>query len=251
MTPKLVTPSTLLLLTLGGTLVALTSCTGSKPSSTEAPAIGSSATGAASTSESQNLEATSGETTTQDTKAATPTSASTLEVKEEVAQCLTFAFRHQATPSHQPGPDCIEHQNRVEIPEALRNGKFDLNQLCVRVDGVAVQALRKENQLILAGTSRSNSLISVRGCPNGKLCMSDCRVTRDALLDDLVGESDVEADGYDAEAAKKVTQSLSAELKRELAQLDEDDINANWVQVDAPEKSNAQACARSAGKKRN
>jgi hypothetical protein len=171
------------------------------------------------------------------------------QATEEPARCLTFSFRHQATAAHQPGPDCIEHQNRVEIPEALRTGSFDLSQLCVRVDGLAVAFIRKENHLVLAGTPRSNSVVSVRGCPKGHNCKADCRVARDAVMEDLVGDSEMESDGYDANAAKKVQQSFSADLKRELAQLDEDDINSSWVATDLPEPTQAQACNRKLGKK--
>jgi len=253
--------SRILALTTLGTALTLSSCTGAKP--VAAPVTSSGAS-------SQDAPSSTTLRTEKEPQTATPSVGYNLDIEkqssskpgdknasqqpqapaaDEPTRCLTFSFRHQATPSHQPSPDCIEHQNRIALPEPLLTGSFDLNQLCIRVDGVAVQSVRNGNQLILAGTPRSNSVISVRGCPKVSQCKSDCQIVRDAVMDDLIGESDIDSEGYDAEAAKKLQQAMSADLKRELAQLDEDEINSNWVLSEGPELTQAQACNRKLSKK--
>ncbi len=163
-------------------------------------------------------------------------SAAVSEMAAPVAEkeCLTFSFRHQATAQHTPGPDCIEHQNRIKLPQAFTAARavYDINKLCVRVDGIAVRAVRNADELIVPGTPRSNSVISVRACPQGMNCTADCQVKRDDLMDDLAGETEGETDGWSQGAAQKVGRSMSQELKQELAKLDAEDINANWAQQD-------------------
>ncbi len=167
----------------------------------------------------------------------------TAETQKEELSCLTFSYRHIAAAGHSPGPDCVHHKNRVELPEAFQNPTMELNKMCVRVDGVPVAFLREGKRIFLAGTPRSRSVISLKACPKGTQCTDDCKIPRDDLLDEIAGGSEGSADGWDADSAKKVTSALSEEIRRELASLDDEQVNSDWVREDAATKTKIQACS--------
>lgn len=163
--------------------------------------------------------------------------------------CMTFAFQHQASAKHTPGPDCAHHKNRVNLPEAILDGHHDLNHLCVRVDGVPVVFLREGNSITVGAAPRSRSMISVSACRKGVTCSESCNVPKDELMNELAGESSDAATGWDEDSAIKVNGAIDDEIKRELASLDEEEISKDWAVEGQPTQLPALACASRTGKK--
>lgn len=158
---------------------------------------------------------------------------------EPAPECVTVTFRHRSTPKHALGEECVLHENRIELPQSLRDPRF--TSFCVRVDGAAVHATRRKNQFILAATRKPTSVITVRGCPSDKACAQDCTPARDAFMDGLVGEAG-EAAGAGWKGEADAVAALDPAVKRELAALDEESVSDAWDSgADAPAVS---ACGR-------
>jgi|GEM_PF-1979993 len=160
----------------------------------------------------------------------------------EPASCLTFSFQHHAAPKHAIGPDCAHHKNRIALPQEILKGEHDLNQLCVRVDGVPVMSVREKDTLVLGAAPRSRSIISVRACRKGTRCQESCNVPKDELMEELAGDSDASENGWDTESALKVHGAVDETIKRELAALDDEEISKEWSLEGAPTEHLAASC---------
>lgn len=173
---------------------------------------------------------------------------SAAQKQPEPAACLTFTFQHHAAAQHSLGPDCAHHKNRIALPEEVLKGEHDLNHLCVRVDGIPVMSVREKNTLILGGTPRSRSVISIRACRRGVNCHESCKIPKDELIQELTESSDSSEAGWDNESALKVNGAIDDTIRRELAALDEEEISKEWSLDGAPVEQLSASCG-SGGKK--
>jgi hypothetical protein len=151
--------------------------------------------------------------------------------KEIPVTCFFETFTHKPMDGHKTEEDCSHHKNLIKLSHAGANFKT----MCVRVNEVPVKFERAGNgsEILIGSIAGPHATISVRYCTGKTVCAdakkNDCVIPKDEFLDAIGGETDDGAvaqwDNTDAAGDAK----LNADVKRELADIQDSKEQAHSV----------------------
>jgi hypothetical protein len=155
-----------------------------------------------------------------------PNTGTVAQNEPEGPSCFTVTYTHKKMMSHSSEETCSHHKNVFKLPHDKVNPK----SICVRLNGTPVRfSMNKKapSEIMLAAIAGPDAKITARYCVGKNTCNEECVIPRDSFMDAIGGTEDMantqigqwSAEADEAEA--KHTAKLNADLKKELADLDE------------------------------
>jgi hypothetical protein len=155
--------------------------------------------------------------------------------KEPDPTCFTELFAHNKTKGHESDDACGTHLNLLTLKQPL--SELNSKSICVKADGKPVRFKIKNDKILVGAIAGPQTQFSVRYCIGKVTCdaLKDCEIAKDELLGVLGADTDSLEGESPTITNDEVHQKLAPEVKRALAQLDQQDSFQGWKSDRTPE----------------